>query len=103
MASLPATKAQAAAINCDTCEAACCRLQVLLIGDPDVPESMTERSDWGGEVMQRRSDGWCTALDRDTMRCTIYAQRPQVCRDYEMGGRECVDERLEPEKKIRFK
>lgn len=77
--------------TCDTCEAACCRMQVLLIGDPDVPEGMTERSDWGGQVMHRRADGWCTALDRGTMRCTIYQQRPQVCRDYEMGGIDCLD------------
>ncbi|MGA7801127.1 MAG: YkgJ family cysteine cluster protein [Gammaproteobacteria bacterium] len=79
--------------TCDTCEALCCRLQVLLIGDNDIPAAMTEWSDWGGEVMRRRDDGWCTALDRSTMRCTIYAHRPQVCRDYEMGGPECIDER----------
>lgn len=81
------------AVSCSSCKAVCCRLQVILIGDPDVPESMTEQSEWGGDVMRRESDGWCTALDRTTMRCTIYAQRPQVCRDYEMGGGECVDER----------
>jgi Fe-S-cluster containining protein len=83
----------AAAVSCDTCEAICCRLQVLLIGDNDVPEEMTEWSDWGGQVMRQEEDGWCTALDRITMKCTIYAQRPQVCRDYEMGGFECIDER----------
>jgi len=83
----------AAAVTCDDCKAVCCRLQVLLIGDPDVPEEMTEWSDWGGQVMRRLEDGWCTALDRDTMRCTIYARRPHVCRDYKMGGSECLDER----------
>ncbi len=54
---------------------------------------MTECSEWGGLVMRRRDDGWCTALDRVTMRCTIYEQRPQICRDYAMGGIECVEER----------
>ena len=54
---------------------------------------MTEWSEWGGQVMRRGDDGWCVALDRETMRCTIYVHRPQVCRDYEMGGSECIDER----------
>lgn len=90
-ASVP-RQAQAETVSCECCEAACCRLQVLLIGDPEVPESFTEWSDWGGQVMRRLDDGWCAALDRQTMRCTIYAQRPQVCRDYEMGAGECRDE-----------
>lgn len=81
------------ATGCASCTAVCCRLQVLLIGDNEVPQTMTEWSDWGGQVMSRRADGWCTALDRSTMRCTIYARRPQVCRDYEMDGAECIDER----------
>jgi uncharacterized protein len=80
-------------IQCDNCRAACCRLQVLLIGDSDVPETLLEWSDWGGQVMRRESDGWCTALDRESMRCTIYAQRPQVCRDFAMAGSECIEER----------
>lgn len=80
-------------ISCERCRAVCCRLQVLLIGDSAVPPSMEAQSDWGGAVMRREADGWCTALDRRSMRCTIYAQRPQVCRDYEMGGSECVEER----------
>ncbi|SCZ66848.1 YkgJ family cysteine cluster protein [Thiohalomonas denitrificans] len=83
-------------VTCETCKANCCRLQVLLIDDNDVPESMTDWTDWGGQVMYRRDDGWCTAVDRETMRCTIYARRPQVCRDFEMGGRECLDERNAP-------
>lgn len=81
------------AVTCASCAARCCRLQVLLIGDNAVPERLTEESDWGGTVMCRLDDGWCTALNRDTLLCTIYAQRPAVCRDYLMGGAECVAER----------
>lgn len=79
--------------QCNTCKASCCRLQVLLFDDPDVPPSMIASSDWGGQVMRREEDGWCTALDRNTLRCTIYEQRPQLCRDYAMGSEECVQER----------
>ena len=84
---------QDAQVDCDSCAAACCRLQVLLIDDKPLPDRLTEWSDWGGQVMRRLADGWCAGLDRTTLRCTIYAQRPQVCRDYEMGGNECLEER----------
>jgi Fe-S-cluster containining protein len=80
-------------IDCGSCDAACCRLQVLLIGDNGVPERFVEWSDWGGQVLRRLADGWCAGLDRTTLRCTIYAQRPQVCRDFEKGGGECIEER----------
>ncbi len=83
----------AAAVTCGSCRAVCCRLQVLLFDDPDVPPEMVEVSTWGGEVMRRLDDGWCVALDRRTWRCTIYERRPQLCRDYAMGGDECIDER----------
>jgi len=33
------------------------------------------------------------ALDRDSMRCTIYEVRPLICREFEMGSAECRDER----------
>lgn len=80
-------------IDCSSCDAACCRLQVLLIDDADLAEGLLEWSEWGGQVMRRLEDGWCAGLDRSTLRCTIYAQRPQVCRDFEMGGYDCKTER----------
>ena len=43
--------------------------------------------------MQRLDDGWCAALDRDSMRCSIYELRPLICREFEMGSVECQDER----------
>lgn len=63
------------------------------MGDDDVPRRLTRLDAWGGEVMARLDDGWCAALDRDTMLCGIYERRPGVCRDYEMGGSDCVSER----------
>ncbi len=65
----------------------------MLMGDDDVPNRLTEADEWGGDVMRRLDDGWCAALDRDTMRCTIYARRPRICRDYEMGDSDCLIER----------
>lgn len=82
--SLPETR-----ITCSNCQACCCRLEVLLITDTGVPEAFVDLDKWGGSTMRRLEDGWCAALDRDTMLCTIYAQRPLICREFAMGSAEC--------------
>ncbi len=82
-------------ISCTTCEACCCKLEVLLMGADDIPGTLTIQDQWGGWVMLRLQDGWCAALDRHTLRCTIYEHRPFLCREYEMGGSECIGERLQ--------
>ena len=45
--------------------------------------------------MARLDDGWCAALDRETLMCTIYEHRPVICRDFEMAEHECLTERKE--------
>ena len=80
-------------LSCSSCAACCCRLQVLLFGDAGVPLRFVETDPEGGEVMRRLEDGWCAALDRDSMRCTIYADRPLICREFELGSEECREER----------
>ncbi|HBX54235.1 YkgJ family cysteine cluster protein [Pseudomonas sp. UBA2684] len=81
------------AVSCSTCAACCCQLEVMLITDTGVPPRFIATDDWGGEVMLRLDDGWCAALDRDSMRCTIYELRPLICREFETGSAECLDER----------
>ena len=81
-------------ITCLTCVAACCQQEVLLISDTGIPQRFISTDRWGGQVMRRLEDGWCAALDRNTMRCSIYERRPQICRDFEMGGRECLAARV---------
>lgn len=82
-----------AAVSCANCAACCCQLEVMLIGDTGVPQRFIATDAWGGEVMRRLDDGWCAALDRDSMRCSIYQQRPLICREFEMASAECLDER----------
>lgn len=82
-----------AAPTCANCAACCCQLEVMLISDTGVPPRFIATDDWGGEVMRRLDDGWCAALDRDSMRCSIYAQRPLICREFEMASAECLEER----------
>ena len=80
-------------ISCATCAACCCRLEVMLMGEDQIPEELTDQDRWGGWVMRRLDDGWCAALDRSNMKCGIYAHRPIICRDYQMGGGDCIAER----------
>ena len=82
-----------AAISCVSCAACCCRLEVLLAGEDNVPARFVVEDRWGGSVMRRLADGWCAAVDRNTMRCVIYERRPDVCREYRMGDADCIVER----------
>lgn len=63
------------------------------MGNDDIPMEMTESDGWGGQIMARLDDGLCAALDRNTMLCRIYDIRPTVCRDFQVGARECLTER----------
>lgn len=80
-------------IACSNCQACCCRLEVMIITDTGVPRQHIVINEWGGESMLRLDDGYCSALDRDSYRCSIYENRPWICREFEMGSYECSVER----------
>ena len=82
-----------AEVTCANCEACCCRLQAMLFDDTDVPDQFIELDARGDRGMARLEDGWCAALDRETMLCTIYENRPWICREFEMGEYECISAR----------
>lgn len=79
--------------TCDTCQACCCRLEVMLITDTGVPDRYVEIDPRGGMVMARLDDGWCAALNRDTLLCSIYNNRPLICREFATGEDDCLAER----------
>ncbi|WP_043757854.1 YkgJ family cysteine cluster protein [Imhoffiella purpurea] len=79
-------------VTCESCAAACCRLEVMCLTDTGVPDHFTTVDAWGSVTMRRLDDGWCAALDRDTLLCRIYDRRPLLCREFEMGGPECLAE-----------
>lgn len=87
------TETQPVEVTCSSCEACCCHLEVMIITDTGVPEQHISFDQWGGETMLRLDDGWCSALDRETLMCTIYENRPLICREFEMGSYECINER----------
>lgn len=65
----------------------------MIISDTGVPEEHIKRDDWGGETMLRLEDGWCSAMNRENYMCSIYENRPWICREFEMGSYECQEER----------
>ncbi len=81
------------AVHCDTCEAVCCRLTVVLMPEDHVPAWLVDRDEHGLETLAKGEDGWCAAVNPNTSGCTIYADRPTICRKYAMGSPSCRDER----------
>lgn len=65
---------------------------VLQPGD-SVPAHLTTHTDEGLPVMARDEEGWCVAVDHARMCCSIYEQRPAICRKFAMGSPYCRDER----------
>jgi len=88
-------KSSTTKITCATCQALCCRLEVRLIDDSDdqVPTRYTQKRDNLYMVMKQGKDGWCEAVDRTTMLCSIYEKRPYLCREYQCGDYDCLVER----------
>ena len=76
-------------INCSTCQAACCRMQVMIIDDTGMPERFIETDNRGVQSMRRLDDGWCEALNRNTFLCDQYNVRPTICRQFEIGSADC--------------
>lgn len=80
-------------VQCTACEAVCCRLTVVLMPEDHVPDWLVAHDDHGLATLAKGEDGWCAAVDPNTSRCTIYEQRPAICRKYAMGSPGCRDER----------
>ena len=66
----------------------CCHLLVELAPADDVPEQLVVEHE-GVRCMDQHSNGACVALDPVTRLCTIYDQRPQVCRDFKRAEALC--------------
>jgi Fe-S-cluster containining protein len=64
------------------CRARCCSLKVCLTRQ-DLDERVLSWDYGKPYQIRRRSDGFCTYLDRETRGCTVYAHRPATCRKYD--------------------
>ena len=81
--------------RCDQCQACCCQLPVRVLPGDAPPEHMLDEDDDGYLIMAKADDGWCVALDRERMCCSIYEQRPFVCREFAMDGDDCREVRAD--------
>lgn len=82
-------------IHCDNCDAVCCRLTVVLLPGDEVPEHLTTVTEAGLHVMARDEEGWCVGIDHSRMCCSIYANRPAICRKFRMAGPYCREVRAD--------
>lgn len=64
------------------CQAACCRLRFAL-SKQDVAEGVVKWAFAYPYLIARGADGYCLHLDRETLGCSIHAQRPVPCRAYD--------------------
>ncbi|HUB91953.1 MAG TPA: YkgJ family cysteine cluster protein [Dyella sp.] len=81
--------------HCAICDAVCCRLMVVLESEDNIPAHLTTQLPQGHRVMAHADDGWCVAMDRTRMNCSIYENRPAVCQRFVMGGPYCKAIRTE--------
>lgn len=76
-------------VDCDArmhiCHAVCCRLKFPL--SCSEVDAGTVKWDIGHPyIIRQDSSGWCTHNDRATGCCTVYEDRPGVCRNYSCAG-----------------
>ncbi len=67
------------------CQAVCCRLKFPL----SAAEIGAGRVKWDighPYLIRHESDGWCSHVDRGSKGCTVYDDRPAVCRTYSCAG-----------------
>jgi Fe-S-cluster containining protein len=89
--------------ECDGC-GACCRTWPVLVGEEDaqrevritiegrmLPEHLGSPY-WRYQLFPMPFHEGCCFLDGER-RCTIYATRPRVCREFVVGGERCQEAR----------
>ena len=78
-----------AVVDCEArlpvCKAVCCRLRFALTVEE--VETGPVRWDLGKPYYNRQdADGYCHCMDGERHGCTVYADRPSVCRSYSCAG-----------------
>lgn len=92
--------------SCDRCPAYCCSYDRIVATDADIRrlakhfglsvakarQTLTKAGEEEGErVLRHHRDhvykSVCRFLDRETRRCTVYAARPEICREYPGSSR----------------
>jgi Putative zinc- or iron-chelating domain len=67
------------------CQGVCCRLKFALTQE-EVERGRVKWDIGHPYVIRQDSDGYCTHNDAGSHGCSIYAERPRLCRDYSCQG-----------------
>lgn len=89
-------------VVCEGCGKCCCGLRVRVRPADPVPPYLTRFAPtWPGSrvgvYFMQQQKGRCVALDENN-RCSIYENRPQICRDFEAGCESCLELLMKHEK-----
>ncbi len=73
----------------------CCAYYTIIPVQPDdaVGDDLLRHDDETGQLGMKRIGGACIAFDRATRLCTIYAIRPQACREVQRDDCMCREAR----------
>ncbi len=75
-----------ALVDCDSmlgkCKSACCTFHFALTKE-EADAGNIAHNPKRPFFVKREDDGYCTHMDRDTLRCLIWAERPARCRKYD--------------------
>lgn len=78
-------------MNCKRC-GACCKyhwlVSVSLEDSEKIPKNLTCIM-FGSTYMKKNNKGYCIACNQKTRSCKIYKNRPEVCRLFPPGGKDC--------------
>jgi len=75
-----------ASVDCDSnlslCKAKCCTLEFALTKE-EVQKGRLKHIPSRPFFIAREPDGYCSHLERGTLRCALWAERPLRCRRYD--------------------
>jgi len=78
-----------AAVDCSPrlgdCRARCCTL-VFALTKEEVAKGLIRHNPTRPFFIARDADGYCPHLDRNTLRCVVWEDRPLRCRRYDCGA-----------------
>lgn len=87
--------------DCRACGACCTTIGLPPFELPELARlpaaTRTQALSWAIAADGDRTARDCRAYDRATRSCTIYAERPAKCRDFEIGGQGCLNHRRRAE------
>lgn len=85
----PTEPAQLEPVDCDArmsiCHAVCCKLKFALSND-EIEQGLVKWDIGHPYIIRQNSDGYCCHNDAGSGGCTIYNDRPNLCRRYSCRG-----------------